>query len=145
MAKTNKEQDETFKTRRRVLKSLGAIPVVYTLSNSSALALASSHQCIANTLAESQPDCVKISTSPVEPDNKWIWHQAKNSNGIPKRWCVAYAEENADLKSYTVTGYDWRFTRNNGTKAHRFIDQNGQTLNSHFGNPLTASCATSFI
>ena len=136
-------QDSDFAKRRRIIKGLVATPVVYTLSNGRALALTSSHQCLVNNPQESQPDCVRTSSSPMQPDNQWLWHKVQKGTA-PERWCVAHAEEDTGLTSYTVTGYDWRFTSNSGQFRHVFIDANGNNI-VHSGNPLTASCATSFI
>ncbi len=144
MAKNKKtEAETTFATRRRVLKGLGVAPVVYTLSNGSALAATSSHQCLSNQAVDTQPDCAVINAAipNTPPDNQWVWDKQPQPPGSETHWCVRYAEEDAGFTTYSTTGYDWRF---GGT--HQFIDQNGTNMGlNHIGHPLTASCAASFI
>ncbi len=140
----NKSSD--FVARRRIIKGLTATPVIYTLTNGSALALTSSHQCITNMALESAPDCSEP-TQVTPPDSFWQWDQITNTTTGETRFCVRHVEEDTPLtnpSSFSTTGYDWRFTDSSAIMHHSFIDGSGAPA-MHAGNPLTASCAASFM
>jgi len=141
------EQGEAFAQRRQVIRGMASIPVALTLSSGAALANTSSHACLSNESGVvPSPSCSDTSpvpgwaTSGTTKTPATIDGITYPASDFPAKYCVAYAEENMPPNGqYVVTGYRYE---HNGNSI--FINENGTLSNSTNGNPLRASCATSF-
>ena len=134
------EQGVEFAQRRKVVRGLASIPVAFTLSSGAALANTSFHACVNTTPVETVPDC-----STNENDlSGWMYKFIKPNytNGDQERFCVAYAEEKT-AGVLDITGYNYK--KNPGDTT-TFIGPDGEeVIGGLSGNPLRASCATSFM
>ncbi len=150
--------DTDFARRRKIMLGMASAPVVLTLSNA-AQANASSHQCVTNTMAGTEPACAVIdpntdpngdgaqlslnstgwAAGPVNTDGDTTTGiNATGLDGNPvdgaDAMCVPSGEEAASNPgTLNITGY-----RYNGG----YINQDGGP--GVAGNPLTASCLASF-
>ncbi len=139
------DQGVEFAHRRQVIRGMASIPVALTLSSGAALANASSHACVTEemTTAEQLPNC---STNPTDLEGwKTSGAQIKPDNDPtkPEGYCVAYAQESTPPGNPTITGFQYKHDG-----YYRFIDESGADIvsdGSSIGNPLRASCATSFL
>jgi len=137
------DQGVEFAHRRQVIRGMASIPVALTLSSGAALANASSHACLTNEIAtpDMLPDCNTDATALTGWSRSDALITPANDTTKPAGYCVAYAEENTpgDL---TITGYQYK-----SGDYYRFVDASGSDVNggSSLGNPLRASCATSFM
>lgn len=132
------DKGEEFAHRRRVIRGMASIPVALTLSSGAAMANASSHTCLTNPTGSPQVDCNENDLVP-----GWLNSSSKIApSGETKKYCVAYARETDPPGHYIITGYRYKKADN----TYTFIDGSGNIVQGGMtGNPLRASCATSFL
>lgn len=132
------DQGIEFAHRRQIIRGLASIPVAMTLSSGAAVANTSSHACLTN----------ETSTPPICSENSMIpgWLNSPGkivsplNSGKPAKYCVAYAEDDGQ-GGYTITGYNYQHF-----SYQRYVGPDGKTVIGNLtGNPLRASCATSFL
>ncbi len=141
------DQGVEFAHRRQVIRGMASIPVALTLSSGAALANASSHACVTeeDTMEIDLPDCGDDPNSILLKD--WRTSAAKitpdaNDPAKPAGHCVAYAQESMPPGDPEITGFLYK-----SGSTSTFVDASGDVIDdgSTIGNPLRASCATSFL
>ena len=144
-----------FARRRKIMLGLASAPVVMTVSNA-AMANASSHQCVTNTIPGTEPACIPFTDAasantaqatlnnnfwaagPVNTDNNTgtgVDLTGLNNNLVSgaDQMCVPSGDEpTPDILQ--ITGYR--------QPGGNYIDQDGGAATA--GNPLSASCLASF-
>ena len=142
------EMGVEFAARRRVIRGLTSVPIALTLGNGAAQANASSHQCLTNQEPGVHPACV---ADPAAKDPRWDYSDAavapyNNNNKEKAKYCVKYAKEFTPGQPPALTGY--LYDNKDGSKVFLTVDQFGNvngSSSSPIGNPLTTSCAISFV
>jgi hypothetical protein len=135
---TDKQQDDDFVTRRRVVKGLAGLPVILTLGNGSAQANASAHQCLTKItpVTEPQPSCTPTGQGGGDPYPGWVTQIVTHPDTGQEYVCVVYAEETDPPGSgYDILPYTFD------------VDQNGTPVppSTPTAHPMSVSCDASFV
>ena len=140
MSKQKAQQPDL--NRRRILRGMATAPVVMTLGDAHAQAVASNLACIGKNADILQADVVADpNITQTLPDTRWCAPLESLDATIPPDPVPFYTDAPASTALMTTTGAP------DGSACVVYVDQTGtmQSLIPTDGSPVAASCYASFV